>query len=120
MNKVAVYGTLKKGYSNHRLLKRQKFIGQGLLSKDFSLIISGLPFVIKEKGPTEIKCEIYEVSKRCMTNLDYLEGHPDLYKRELTPVKTEDGEEHECWVYFYTDDQMKDIDDKYKWDTFEW
>ena len=76
---VAVYGTLKKGYGNHRLLESSTFIGSG-------------------------DVEVYDCNAFEMYDLDLLEGHPRFYKRELTEVKV-NGESVSAWVYFVPDNQ---------------
>ena len=50
-NLVAVYGTLKKGYSNyHRHLSSAKFVGSGVTKDRYPLLIQGLPYMVEHKG----------------------------------------------------------------------
>lgn len=94
MIKVFVYGTLKRGYGNHRLLAgRSIFIGDdSIAGKLFDLG----PFPAAQKGEGKIYGEVWMIGPHTLKSLDTLEGHPEFYKRE--PVTTQAG--HEAWVYF--------------------
>jgi len=102
---VAVYGTLKKGFGNHRLLKRADFIGEGVTKDLYRLCVSGLPFLIdgiSEEG-NNIEVEVYMCNPFEMMSLDALEGHPVFYERKMTPIVLSDGETYDAWVYFVKD-----------------
>jgi gamma-glutamylcyclotransferase (GGCT)/AIG2-like uncharacterized protein YtfP len=87
--KVLVYGTLKKGYSNHHFMFKSKYIknteikGSLYLKKD-----RYFPHLIL-KGEDLIECEIYEVSENCLTYLDRLEGHPNFFERKELEIENE-------------------------------
>ena len=50
-NLVAVYGTLKKGFSNYyNYLSGTKHIGNGRTKEKYPLIVRGLPYLIEERG----------------------------------------------------------------------
>lgn len=74
-HKVIVYGTLKKGFGNHRLLETSKFLGTtSVPGTMYSL--GGFPGVRLDRlGQTSIKCEVYEVDGATLVNLDRLEGY---------------------------------------------
>ena len=97
---VFVYGSLRKGFGNHRLLENSKFLGYGKTKEKYSLYADGIPYVVKEPL-TQIKGEIYQVDDETLHRLDQLEGHPEFYKRELIDVITEDGKTIKAWIYFY-------------------
>lgn len=96
MIKVFVYGTLKKGEGNHRLLAgRSVFCGEDCIrGKLFDL--GPFPAAMKE-GTDLIHGEIYMVGPTTLGALDRLEGHPSFYKREV--VKTL-NQKQDVWVYF--------------------
>ncbi len=93
--RVFVYGTLKKGFSNHRLLTTgARFIGNDQIAgtmHDYgyfpavSLTDRGLP----------VHGEVYEVTSSTLERLDRLEGIPTFYQR--TRVRMSTG--REAWVY---------------------
>jgi len=107
-NRVFVYGTLRKGFGNHRLLEDAKFIGDGEISGHLYLCY-GLPMVLRHKdtpreegssGTPRVVGEVYEVDQFQLGDLDTLEGHPTCYKREVTNVTMEDGTSIPAHCYF--------------------
>jgi gamma-glutamylaminecyclotransferase len=100
-NLIAVYGTLKKGYSNyHHYLSASKFIAKGKTKDKYPLIIRGLPYLIEQKGKGHnVEVDIFKVSGGVLAHLDRLEGHPDWYRRKQIDVKTKNGV-LKCWIYF--------------------
>lgn len=104
---VAVYGTLRSGYSNHGLISRGNTdtVGSGETVNLHTLTASGIPFVKKDGGKHKVKVEVYQVNdKETMDRLDSLEGHPRWYRREQTPVELEDGSVVDAWLYFNEDE----------------
>jgi gamma-glutamylaminecyclotransferase len=101
-NLVAVYGTLKKGFSNYySYLTSSKHIGAGKTQDKYPLVVDGLPFLLKEKGlGHNVKVDVFKVSDTTFKSLDMLEGHPRWYKREEIPVKMNNGKTLTCWIYF--------------------
>lgn len=107
-DKVFVYGTLKKGFSNHSRLKRASFINSYITLDKFAMIGNGLPFpyLITEDSSDghNVKGEVYKVDKHTMTSLDTLEGYPYHYDRKLIQVVPKDGGTPiSAWVYFSED-----------------
>ena len=49
-HKVFVYGTLKKGFGNHRFLRGSVFLGNARTNDHFALYESGIPFVIEKRS----------------------------------------------------------------------
>ncbi len=101
MHKVFVYGTLKRGYGNHRLLEGSLFLGEALTKGEFTLYDGGFPY-LKENGFSQIKGELYQVDDETFERLDHLEGYPSHYNRVETTVTLDKGgyeELHFPWVY---------------------
>jgi gamma-glutamylcyclotransferase (GGCT)/AIG2-like uncharacterized protein YtfP len=74
MNLVAVYGTLRKGSHNHRLLTLAEPKGEFITPPKFTMFSAGgFPYLV-EDGSTGIKCEVYRVSEKTLKELDRLEG----------------------------------------------
>lgn len=98
-----VYGTLKQGRSNSCYLEDSEFLGDYFTDNNYSLVVSGLPFLVKRKGKG-VKGELYKINSDTLRAIDRLEGHPSFYKRELITVKSfEDGTEIEAYTYIHPD-----------------
>lgn len=82
--KIFVYGTLKRGFGNHRLLETSRLIGEDSIRG--LLINFGLPGVIEGEGT--VQGEVYEVDADVLARLDRLEGHPHFYERTTTVSKS--------------------------------
>jgi gamma-glutamylaminecyclotransferase len=100
-NLVAVYGTLKKGYSNYnRLLRSSNHIASGVTAKKYPLVIKGLPYLMEEEGKGyNVEVDVFSVSKNTLRDLDSLEGHPKFYERKMTKIVSK-GKSFDCWIYF--------------------
>lgn len=101
---VFVYGTLKRGFHNHRVMAEAggEFVCEGVTVTPFPLVERGLPFLIFRPGEGHrVEGEIYRVGdERGWERLDRLEGHPDFYQRRLIEAEGADGEIYEAWAYF--------------------
>jgi gamma-glutamylcyclotransferase (GGCT)/AIG2-like uncharacterized protein YtfP len=104
--RVFVYGTLKQGHGNHRLLAQSKFLGRCVLTGPFRLIsLGGFPGLVEVGESDEdqdISGEVYQVSEDVLQSLDMLEGHPRFYTRYkiTTPYKN-------AWAYFLPPEYLK-------------
>jgi len=88
MNLVFVYGTLKRGGSNHHLMARQKFLGAARTPPGFRLYdLGGHPGMIqKPDDRAGVIGEVWSVDAACLVQLDVLEGTAEgLYRR--VPIK---------------------------------
>jgi gamma-glutamylcyclotransferase (GGCT)/AIG2-like uncharacterized protein YtfP len=92
---VAVYGTLRKGFWNHSLIEKSRFMGEAKTGPEWTMHITGGHFPVIVPGETSIAIEVYDVSMETMHNLDTLEGYPLFYNRRL--IKTPYGD---AWIYF--------------------
>lgn len=98
---IFVYGTLRQGQCNHRFfLDRSKFLGMAKTKKRYALYGDGVPCLSRIKAVSQVTGEVYSVDDATLLNLDQLEGHPDMYKREQAEVILQDGTEIIAWVYF--------------------
>ena len=100
---IFVYGTLKRGCHNHRLMQQEgvEFVREAWLP--FARIygyqpVGGVPFVKLDKdAPGSVKGEVYSVPAAALVRLDRLEGHPHSYRR--TPVTLLHGERAEVYEW---------------------
>lgn len=96
---VAVYGSLRKGKGNHRILDndRTEYLGTTRVSGFDMYSLGSYPFITDGDG--EITVEVYRVSDIVTAQrLDTLEGYPTFYNRKQ--VQTEYGL---AWIYFIND-----------------
>ena len=83
MYKVAVYGTLRKGGTNHYLLQNATYLGQDQIAGYGMYDLGAYPFV----KINHVLIEVYEVDKQTLDALDFLEGYPQMYDRIPTLTK---------------------------------
>lgn len=100
-HKLFVYGTLKNGFTFHDdyLGGKSLFLGVAYTSPDYTLYVGAQPHLIRETAEKPTKGELYEVEETVLKNIDYLEGHPTIYRRETIEVFTETGERFSVWAY---------------------
>eukprot|EP00794_Sanderia_malayensis_P014321 gene14321-15810_t len=94
--RVFVYGTLKRGFPNHKLLsnvaenERAIFLSQGCSKEKYPLVVGSqahIPFMLDSPGIGEnIKGEVYQVCGQVLQKLDELECEGVLYDRSLISV----------------------------------
>ena len=94
-----VYGTLKRGGSRHWIIENLPFLGRAK-AKGFVLYDLG-PYPAMVPGAGLVYGEVYEVSEEALKALDWVEGVPILYRRELIDVIFEDGFSLKAWAYIY-------------------
>lgn len=93
---VFVYGSLKKGFGNHKHhLEDQRFVKNVTIEGFDMYSIGAFPAIVDGEGT--IQGEMYKVSIEAFKSLDRLEGYPNHYDRKL--VKCTTGEE--AWIYYY-------------------
>jgi len=104
---VAVYGTLKQFYHNHRVMPSgSELVGLGVgVGKMVSL--GGFPGILKDTLGS-YTCELWSVTD--ITPLDRLEGNGSFYTREKRPIILDDGDEVEAWVYMLPADEYNEYE----------
>ena len=76
LTRVFVYGSLKRGFHNHRFLHGQRFIGEARTKPVYRLLsFDAYPGMIPASdGGHSIHGEVWEVDAPCKLMLDHLEG----------------------------------------------
>ena len=98
MNRVAVYGSLKKGFGNHSLLLGSQYLGTTDTYPEWNMYsLGGFPAITYD-GDTPICVEVYKVDDETMNDLDMLEGYPNFYNRRV--IDTKYGK---AWIYYIQD-----------------
>ena len=109
-----VYGTLKRGFNNHHLIEGLHCIGEGVtIEKRFRMVQLQTrvargnffcPGVQIETDGLQIRGELYSVmEEKTKQALDRLEDEGIRYKKQPVPVRLDNGEEVEAWIYVHTD-----------------
>lgn len=86
---VFVYGTLKRGCSNHRFLAAQKFLGLARTPAGYRLYdLGGYPGIAANADDLDgVIGEVWSVDADALEQLDRFEGvHEGLYRREAIPL----------------------------------
>lgn len=96
--RLFVYGTLKRGERNHRLMAGQHFVRPAQTEPGFRLIDLGpYPGMVRAADRPGVWGELYDVSECGVDELDDFEGVPELFVREV--IDLADGER--AWAYLY-------------------
>ncbi|HEV3257174.1 MAG TPA: gamma-glutamylcyclotransferase family protein [Gemmataceae bacterium] len=83
---LSVYGTLKRGFRNHRLLERQQFIREAVTLPRYRLFDRGAyPCLVEDaEAGVAVQGELWKIDTEILPLLDRLEGVPDLFiRREI-------------------------------------
>lgn len=66
---VAVYGSLRQGLGNHRLLMHVPKFKQGWTMTDFTMYsLGGFPAIVPDKAGKPVVVEVYEVDDATFAN----------------------------------------------------
>ena len=94
MNRVFVYGTLKKGQRNSKFMHGAEFLGNFTTHSIYSMYeFEDYPAVCLH-GRHAIEGEVYHVNDRQFRMLDDLEWYPHFYQRIEIPTSF-----GEAWMY---------------------
>lgn len=86
MNRVFVYGTLKRGRRNFHFLRDAEFVGEFVTREIYSMFeFEDYPAVCLD-GSHAISGEIYHVTDAEFRMLDDLEWYPHFYQRVEIPT----------------------------------
>ena len=88
--RIFVYGTLKRGHSNHDCLRGQQFIAGAVTQPRYRLHdLGGYPgMVLDERDGISIHGEVWEIDAACLERLDELEDTAGgEYAREAVPLQ---------------------------------
>jgi gamma-glutamylcyclotransferase (GGCT)/AIG2-like uncharacterized protein YtfP len=88
-----VYGTLKRGLSNHHLIADQQFLGQALTEPSYRVIDLGQHpgLVVDEARGLAVRGELWAVSNSCLAALDEFEEVPGPFIRADVSISNGQG-----------------------------
>jgi len=104
-----VYGSLKKGFDNHKLLQKYaKRVGKASTVGKFAMYedsFGNYPYLVQEPI-NKVMGELYEIKrKELLDRIDEFEGAPEYYKRKRIKVKTHKGV-NLAFVYLREDEDI--------------
>lgn len=92
---VFVYGTLKRGHHNHRILgPTPNFVGNAITNTKYKMLDAGFPVLLDiTAGETGhfVEGEVYDVDAITAKRLDQLEGKGRMYNRVRKYVRMGEG-----------------------------
>jgi gamma-glutamylaminecyclotransferase len=97
-HRVFVYGTLKRGYNNHYLLGRSRYMGKSATRSNYLMVSGGFPVILPLNPGQSVAGELYHVDDATLARLDQLEGVPYMYTREVIDA-LERGKPVKAYVY---------------------
>ncbi|MEX0732767.1 MAG: gamma-glutamylcyclotransferase family protein [Aquisalimonadaceae bacterium] len=95
-DRVFVYGSLRRGGTNHRFLKGGRLLGGHRTEPHFRMLNLGRFPGVVQPGTTAIIGEVYGVNRRVLAALDVLEDYPRSYTRSRIATPWGDA-----WIYLY-------------------
>jgi gamma-glutamylaminecyclotransferase len=96
LHRIFVYGSLRRGLHNHRLLSGAHFDGEAFTSRGFRLYdLGSFPGMVAE-GTDRVHGEVFLVDMATLEALDRLESHPRFYRR--TVIQLDDDVEAESYL----------------------
>lgn len=94
--RLFVYGTLRRGETNHYLLGNATLLGVHRTNPRYTMLDLGWYPAVIDNGQTAIVGEVYSLSKAQLPGLDMLEDYPNTYTRQL--ITSAYGS---AWMYLY-------------------
>jgi len=108
-----VYGSLKKGFQNHDIIKEATYKCKVRTRKKFAMYeepFGNYPYLI-DKGNQghKIEGELYEINRKDLLDaIDEFEGAPTYYVRKSIMVEMRNGEIKKALAYFFASQKIPD------------
>lgn len=99
MSLVFVYGSLRRGATNHRVLEGATLVRQAISAPRYTLYDLGDYPALIEPGTTAITGELYLLPAWLLREVDAFEGHPLLFERRAVALAGDADAE----AYFFRD-----------------
>lgn len=92
MKKIAVYGSLRKGLHNYRLLEDSNLVSTEVVNIPWRMVsLGGFPGLVPSEGENhDITIEVFEVDNTTYQRVEYLESYPSFYQK--AKIETSQGE----------------------------
>ncbi|MEC7502077.1 MAG: gamma-glutamylcyclotransferase family protein [Planctomycetota bacterium] len=94
---IFVYGSLRKGMTQHAILAGAQFLGSAMTKPEYTLLDAGAwPAAVRD-GNTAIVGELYEVKPNKVSEIDRYERHPNFFCRQKIML----ADEIMAWMWIY-------------------
>lgn len=104
-NLAFFYGTLKRGFENHHLLRKNGFeyFCDAETAERYPMLMHTFPCLLDESGNGHfVRGEIFRIPDiKSLRSLDEFEGHPEHYYRKLIELADSSSLSIVAWTYFY-------------------
>jgi gamma-glutamylaminecyclotransferase len=112
--RLFLYGTLKRGGSNHRLMAGQRYVGPAATAPLYRLFDLGpFPGLIEDGAGRSVRGELWDVTPECLGALDRFEGiDVGLFRRGA--IELADGKQVQGYFYIGSGDGYPDIGEEYQ------
>lgn len=118
---VAVYGSLRQGLGNHRLLAHVPEFKEGKTVQPFIMYsMGGFPAIV-DGGDSGVVVEVYEVDDDTLQRLNQLEGYSGeygyqgFYDRKVVDVELDSGDEVQAHIYYFHEAPNNSVVDTGDW-----
>ncbi|MEM1296559.1 MAG: gamma-glutamylcyclotransferase family protein [Verrucomicrobiota bacterium] len=104
MHLLFVYGSLKRGFSNHFFLLEAQWVGEANTESSYRMFdYGGFPAVIRdEEQGYSIRGELWKIDDTCLSQIDVLEGvDSGLYERSTTLLEVPWDQKEDVIMYLY-------------------
>jgi len=105
MIRIFTYGTLMKGYHNHRYLRG--FEPQEGVLESYRRVWPknrGFPVIVEDKSGCWVSGEVYTINFESLKRIDVLEGAPNFYYRKKKLIRVGPLRSYVvAWVYLPTE-----------------
>ena len=101
--KIFVYGTLRRGFHNHDMMRHATHIGDGFTADNMRLMVHrshGIPFTWKDEAGKPLRGELYEISENHLLPIHTMEVFAG-YEAKWLSVILDSGEKARAMVYLY-------------------
>ncbi|MBN8422815.1 MAG: gamma-glutamylcyclotransferase [Verrucomicrobia bacterium] len=112
MTLVFVYGTLKRGGSNHAWIEKQQFVAEARTAPLYRLYdLGGYPGMVRAEDGISIQGEVWSVDEEGLIKLDVLEDTDGgEYERVIVPLEGEWAERTvEGYVYLRSIEGRREV-----------
>jgi gamma-glutamylcyclotransferase (GGCT)/AIG2-like uncharacterized protein YtfP len=84
MTKIAVYGSLRKGFGNHRLIDHCELLSTEVVKIPYKMVsLFGFPGLLPDNKENNITIEVYEVDDETYRRVERLESYPTFYDKRI-------------------------------------